>query len=88
MVATRVGGIPEILAGKGSADAEGGDLGILVPPADPDALAAAIAELAQDPGRRSQMAERGRHAVEAAHDPDRWAGQIEQVYREVIGRAS
>lgn len=59
VVASRVGGIPEILGAGGR----------LVTPGDPEDLAAAIAEIADDPPLRSRMAEAARrHAV--THD---WA---------------
>jgi glycosyltransferase involved in cell wall biosynthesis len=51
-VATRVGGIPEIV--------EDGATGILVPPEDPEALAGALEELLGDPGRRASMGARAR----------------------------
>jgi glycosyltransferase involved in cell wall biosynthesis len=47
VVGSRVGGIPEMVVH--------GETGLLVPPADPQALAAAIARLAEDHGMRSRM---------------------------------
>ena len=52
-VGTRVGAVPEILGGAG----------ICVPPADPEALAAAIEALLADPARRAAMGEAGRRRV-------------------------
>jgi glycosyltransferase involved in cell wall biosynthesis len=52
-VGTEVGAVPEILA----------DSGICVPPADAEALAAAIATLLADPARRLAMGEAGRRRV-------------------------
>ena len=52
-VGTQVGAIPEIL----------GDAGICVPPADAEALAAAISALLDDPARRTAMGEAGRRRV-------------------------
>lgn len=49
VVATRVGGIPEVVTE--------GKTGVLVPPADPPALARAIVDLLADPARRSVMGE-------------------------------
>jgi glycosyltransferase involved in cell wall biosynthesis len=46
VVATDVGGLPGLLAGTG----------VLVPPGDPDALAAAVGDLLDDPGRRAELA--------------------------------
>ena len=55
VVATQVGGIPEIIS-------DGVD-GILVPPADSLALANAIVDLLDDPDRRVRMAGSGREKV-------------------------
>lgn len=52
VVATAVGGIPEVV--------RDGETGLLVPRADPDALAAAIATLLDDEPRRALMAARAR----------------------------
>ena len=52
-VGTQVGAVPEIL----------GDAGVWVPPADAEALAAAIGELLGDPPRRAAMGEAGRRRV-------------------------
>jgi len=52
-VGTRVGAVPEIL----------GEAGACVPPADSEALAAAIAALLDDPARRAAMGDAGRRRV-------------------------
>ena len=57
VVASRIGGIPEIV----------GPTGRLVPPDDPAALAAALAELADDPALRSRVGAEGREWA-LAHD--------------------
>jgi len=57
VVASRVGGIPEIV--------EDGVNGCLVPPADVGALALAIDELLNDRGRRERLARSGRDKVVA-----------------------
>lgn len=62
VVATRTGGIPELL--------EGG-AGRLVPQRDPDALAAALAELATDASSRLQLGRRGFERVQAGYDVTR-----------------
>ncbi len=57
-VATRVSAIPELI--------EDGVTGVLVPPEDPPALAAALAALARDPDRRATLAAAGRDRVRSA----------------------
>jgi glycosyltransferase involved in cell wall biosynthesis len=56
VVATRVGGIPAVVAD--------GETGSLVPAEDPPALARAVAELLKDPGLRQRMGEAGRRRAE------------------------
>jgi len=59
-IGTNAGGVPELIR-------DGID-GVLVPPKDPDALAAAIAALADDPDRATALAARGRaRIVEGFH---------------------
>jgi glycosyltransferase involved in cell wall biosynthesis len=53
---TRVGGNPEVVVD--------GETGLLVPPADPPALAAALLRLRRDAGLRRRMGEAGRRRVE------------------------
>jgi glycosyltransferase involved in cell wall biosynthesis len=60
VVATRVGGVPGIV--------EDSRTGVLVPPADPEALSGALIELLDDPVRRSELAECGRRAVARRFD--------------------
>ena len=55
VVASRLSGIPELV--------DDGRSGLLVPPGDVDALAAAIAEVLVDPGRRRRMGAAGRARV-------------------------
>jgi len=56
VVATRVGGIPEVV--------EDGRQGLLVPPADPPALAGAVAALLKDKARAASMGGAGRTRAE------------------------
>lgn len=51
IVAARAGAVPEVLAG--------GESGVLVPPGDPAALAAALDGLLEDPSRRATLAQAG-----------------------------
>ena len=61
IVMTAVGGFPEVAEEHGAAQ--------LVPPEDPDALAAAIQELLSDEGRRAEL---GAAAARAAAGPYSW----------------
>ncbi len=75
VVATSVGGVPEVL--------DDGRAGILVPPEDPPALAAALRSLMADDGLRARWAERARHGAEY-FSVARMARDYEQVYRRLL----
>lgn len=72
VVATRVGGIPEIV--------EHGVNGLLVPPADSRALADAIVKLLEDPQRRKEMAGAGRGKIEDRFNFEAMVRAYEQIY--------
>jgi glycosyltransferase involved in cell wall biosynthesis len=72
VVASRVGGIPEIL--------DDGIGGILVPPADSAALADAIIALLQDDARRNQLAGSGRNKVMRRFSFEGMVRSYEAVY--------
>lgn len=76
VVASRVGGIPELVR-------DGVD-GLLVPPEDPVALAAAISRLLADPVLAAELGANGRARV-AGHDWAVLAGRILDIYR-AVGR--
>jgi len=76
VVATRVGGIPEVVAD--------GETGWLVEPDDPAALASALREALADPERARRLGDAGRRRVEAHFSWDRIAGRTLDVYREAI----
>ncbi|MER7202456.1 glycosyltransferase, partial [Streptomyces sp. NPDC000188] len=75
LVATDVGGIPELV----------GDAAELVPYGDARALADTVTRLLSDPARRDQLRERG--AVQAASWPteDETVAQVLSVYDELTG---
>jgi colanic acid/amylovoran biosynthesis glycosyltransferase len=67
VVSTTTGGIPELL---------GGGAGIMVPPADPTALAEAIGRLIQDPELREQQGDAGRERVEKSFSLGKVADEL------------
>ena len=75
VVATSVGGIPEVVVD--------GETGFLVPPRDPQALAAAIGRLVSDRGLREKMGAAGRARVEAAFSAEHMVRNTLLVYQSV-----
>jgi len=71
VVATRVGGIPELV--------HQGDNGLLVPPADPPALAQALQCLAENPAERLRMGQRGRARMESEFTLERKIEETERL---------
>ena len=71
IVATRVGGTPEVVD-----DASG----ILVPPRQPEALAAAIVRMAADPGLRASAGAAARARAESRFTLDRMVAEYRDVY--------
>jgi colanic acid/amylovoran biosynthesis glycosyltransferase len=74
-LATATGGIPELLD-------EGA--GLLVPPADPRALADALEQLARDPDLRARLGAAGRLRIEEQYDVDRVAEQLGARFAETL----
>jgi glycosyltransferase involved in cell wall biosynthesis len=72
VVATRVGGTPEVVAEETT--------GVLIPPADPQALAAAILALAGSPERRAALGRAGRDAAEARFAFERMRDEYVAAY--------
>ncbi len=72
VVATRAGGLPEVV--------EDGVTGLLVPPGDPQALADAIRRLLADPELRRRMGQAGRERVVAEFTADRVVRETIAVY--------
>lgn len=73
VVATAVGGIPEVI--RNDVD------GLLVPPADAPALAAALARLHTDPALRARLSEGGRRRVVDEFSARRMAERYAAIYR-------
>ena len=76
VLATRVSAVPEVVVE--------GETGVLVPPSDERALAAAIEALAADPDRRARMGARGRARVRAVFGLERMVEETLAVYAEVL----
>jgi glycosyltransferase involved in cell wall biosynthesis len=76
VVATAVNAIPEIV--------ENGRTGILVEPGNTQALADALAVLAQDPQRAVAMGMSGRMRAEARFSRTQTTGKIESLYRTLL----
>jgi glycosyltransferase involved in cell wall biosynthesis len=73
VVATRAGGIPEVV--------QDGITGLLVPPRDPKALAQAVLYLLQHPEQGRAFGEAGRKRVEQHFTAERMAAQTLHVYQ-------
>jgi len=61
------------------------EVGLLVPPDDPRALAQAILDLAADAERRRRLGEAGRERARL-FTPERQADSLEEAYLAVVGR--
>jgi glycosyltransferase involved in cell wall biosynthesis len=79
VVATTVGGLPETLIAWQS--------GLLVPPRDPEALAAAILRLRRAPGLAERMVGVGRRRLLERFDPDAAVTRFESALRRVATSA-
>jgi glycosyltransferase involved in cell wall biosynthesis len=75
VVATRVGGVPDIVAD--------GETGILVPPDDEAGLAEAIARLLRDPQLARSMGEAGRRRQRVEFTIEATVGRVEALYEEL-----
>lgn len=78
VVASRVDGLPEVI--------DEGRTGLLVPPADSQALAAAILQLAADPVLRRSLGSQGRTRVRELFSLERMIARHEQFYERVASR--
>lgn len=77
VVATAVGGVPDLLAGGA---------GRLVPPDDPSALAAAVDDLLGNPYAARQQAERARERLARDYALGPWVEAHQQLYQELARR--
>ena len=76
VVSTTAGALPEVV----------GDAGILVPPADPAALAAAIAQLLDDPAKRAEYGTLARKRILERFNWQGAAKRTADVYNEAISQ--
>jgi glycosyltransferase involved in cell wall biosynthesis len=80
IVATRVGGVPEVIEDRAQ--------GLLVPPRDVNALASAIRELLRNPNLREELGRRARGRQQTELDFDVTARRFEAIYEELASRGS
>ena len=79
-VATAVAGTPEQI--------RDGETGLLVPPANPEAIADAIMRLLEaTPAERESMGERARECVRETFTTARMVRETAALYRELLGRS-
>jgi glycosyltransferase involved in cell wall biosynthesis len=78
VVATAVGGIPEVVLN--------GVTGVLVPPRDPSALANAIRRLLADPALMHEMGAAGRSRVQREFSSAAMVQRVMRIYEEVLER--
>ncbi len=64
------------------------ETGLLVPPGDPRALAAAIISLIRDPERRAKMGELGRIRVTTLFSPEKFIQAHESFYTKILNRGT
>jgi glycosyltransferase involved in cell wall biosynthesis len=76
VVATRVGGVPDVVR-------DGID-GFLVEPGDVDAMAERLSTLAADPPLRHRMGEAGRASVHERYSVGRLLDDIDALYRHLL----
>jgi glycosyltransferase involved in cell wall biosynthesis len=76
VVATRVGGVPDVV--------EEGEDGFLVEPGDTDDLADRLAQLARDPALRERMGESGRQRVLPRYAVERLVDDVDRLYRSLL----
>jgi glycosyltransferase involved in cell wall biosynthesis len=77
VVATRVGGVPEL--------ARHDEQALLVPPEDPQAIAEACLQLLAEPGRASRLGSAGRERAAKEFSRAQMIRRYEQLYEEVVG---
>jgi glycosyltransferase involved in cell wall biosynthesis len=77
VIATRVGGVPELV--------RDGENGLLVPPGDVDAVASAVRRLVGEPGLRDRLAAAAARSVEELR-PETVYTRLEEILRQAATR--
>ncbi len=80
VIASRVGGLPEVV--------QHGETGFTVPRDDPEALAAAAVRLLSEPDRARRFGEAARERGLATFSLDRYVDQYDSLYRRLAGRGA
>ena len=75
VVATPVGGTPELVVDE--------ETGLLVPPRDPERLAAAIGRVLADPELATRLGEAGRRRAAESFTIERMTRRVLEIYDEV-----
>lgn len=75
VVATNVGGVPELVTAEA---------GRLVPPNDPSTLAKAVVDLLGQPQKLVQMGQAGRERIRTHFTVEKMVNRTEEVYREIV----
>jgi glycosyltransferase involved in cell wall biosynthesis len=76
VVATRVGGVPDVVT-------DGVD-GFLVEPGDTDAAAERLATLARDPALRARLGDAGSANARERYSVERLVDDVDRLYRELL----
>jgi len=79
VVATRVGGVPDVV--------KEGEEGFLVEPGETGELADRLAELARDPDLRERMGQAGRERVLPRYAVERLVDDVDRLYRSLLDAA-
>jgi glycosyltransferase involved in cell wall biosynthesis len=79
VVATRVGGVPDVI--------RDGEDGFLVEAGATDDLAERLARLARDPALRERMGKQGRERVLPRYAVDRLVDDVDRLYRSLLSGA-
>jgi glycosyltransferase involved in cell wall biosynthesis len=80
VIATRVGGVPEIVSDGSSA--------LLVPPGDPEAMAKAIVRALEDDQLTSRLTSRAKELVLARHSIRARVAALTEIYGSLMGRGA